>query len=239
MTGFCPSCGGRALSGARFCTHCGNDLGTEVPPAAAFPSVSREATGGKPTGGKPTGGKAPSPAGGGRRTLLGAALVVIVVLIGAVTILALSLGRDDPSSDRARGATTNDGARATSDTAPTARPAPQAGPLSDEEQAQRVVEEYLVAVTGGDGEAACSKVTDATKKNIERGGRPCAETISSLSSGPGESVLEAFEDADVENVKLNGDRGTADIRVNGLTQKTNLRKEDGEWRLDTTTGVGG
>ena len=75
------------------------------------------------------------------------------------------------------------------------------------------------------------------KKNIERGGRSCAETIASLSSGPGKSVLEAFEDADVENVKLNGDRGTADIKVKGLTQKTNLRKEDGEWRLDTT-GLG-
>lgn len=51
-------------------------------------------------------------------------------------------------------------------------------------------------------------------------------------------MIETFKDADVENVQLNVDRGTADIKVNGLTRKSSLRKEDGEWKLDTT-GVAG
>jgi hypothetical protein len=109
---------------------------------------------------------------------------------------------------------------------------------SDEDKAKSTVEDYLKAVTDGNGDAACQHVTEATKKNIERGGRSCGETISSLNSGPGKSVLEAFKDAKVENIKLSGDRGTADIKVKGLTQKTNLRKEDGTWKLDTT-GVAG
>jgi hypothetical protein len=109
---------------------------------------------------------------------------------------------------------------------------------SEEDKAKMTVEEYLKAVTSGEGDTACEMVTEATKKNIERGGRSCAETISSLNMGPGKSVLEAFKDADIENIKLNGDRGTADIKVKGLTQKTNLRKEDGTWKLDTT-GVAG
>lgn len=109
---------------------------------------------------------------------------------------------------------------------------------SEEDKAKSTVEDYLKAITDGDGEMACAKMTDSTKKNIERGGRSCAETISALGSGPAKSVIEAFKDADVDNVKLNGDRGMADIKVKGLTQKTNLRKEDGTWKLDTT-GVAG
>ncbi len=109
---------------------------------------------------------------------------------------------------------------------------------SEEDKAKAVVEDYLKAVTAGDGDNACQKVTEATKKNIERGGRSCGETISALNAGPGKSVLEAFKEAKVENVKLKGDRGMADIKVKGLTQKTNLRKENGTWKLDTT-GVAG
>ena len=108
---------------------------------------------------------------------------------------------------------------------------------SEEDKAKSAVEDYLQAVTKGDGEKACSLVTEQTKKNIEKGGRKCAETISALNKGPGRAVLQTFKDAEVENVKVNGDRGTADIKVKQLTQKTNLRKEDGQWKLDST-GVG-
>jgi len=109
---------------------------------------------------------------------------------------------------------------------------------SEEDKAKTAVESYLNAVTNGQGEQACGKVTEATKKNIERGGRSCADTISSLSSGPAKAVLQAFKNADVNNVKLSGDRGTADIKVTGMTRQTNLRKEDGEWKLDSTAVAG-
>jgi Domain of unknown function (DUF4878) len=108
---------------------------------------------------------------------------------------------------------------------------------SDSDKAKSTVEDYLAAVTKGDGDKACSLITDQTKKNIEKGGRKCGETISALNKGPGRQVLQAFKDAKVENVKVNGDRATADIKVKSLTQKTNLRKEDGKWKLDST-GVG-
>jgi hypothetical protein len=108
---------------------------------------------------------------------------------------------------------------------------------SDKDKAKSAVESYLNAVTKGDGDKACSLITEQTKKNIEKGGRKCGETISALNKGPGRQVLQAFKDAKVENVKVNGDRATADIKVKSLTQKTNLRKEDGKWKLDST-GVG-
>jgi Domain of unknown function (DUF4878) len=108
---------------------------------------------------------------------------------------------------------------------------------SEEDKAKSAVEDYLAAVTKGDGDKACSLVTEQTKKNIERGGRKCGETISALNKGPGRQVLESFKDAKVENVKINGDRGTADIKVKSVTQKTQLRKEGGDWKLDST-GVG-
>jgi hypothetical protein len=111
------------------------------------------------------------------------------------------------------------------------------GGSSDQDQAKSAVEDYLAAVTKGDGDKACSLITDQTKKNIERGGRKCGETISALNKGPGRSVLQAFKDAKVENVKVKGDRATADIKVKTLTQPTNLRKEGGKWKLDST-GVG-
>ena len=108
---------------------------------------------------------------------------------------------------------------------------------SEEDKAKSAVEDYLKAVTKGDGDKACSLITEQTKKNIERGERKCGETVSALNKGPGRAVLKPYEDAKVENVKVNGDRATADIKVNDQTQKVNLRKEGGDWKLDST-GVG-
>lgn len=250
MTTFCSSCGAQALSKARFCSNCGSDLGAQAPPTTSFPSISHEATSGKATG-----GKAPShPAGSGRRALLGIGVVAIAALVGVVTVVALIPSHDNSSSDSARG-TTSDGVPgatsegvagtssdgvpgATSDRVPGTTPPPRTVTVSEEDQAKRTVEQYLAAVTRGDGEAACPLVTEQTRKNIERSGRSCADSTSSLNSGPSKAVIQAFKDADVENVKLNGDRGTADIKVSGMTRKSSLRKEGGKWKLEST-GVAG
>ena len=113
------------------------------------------------------------------------------------------------------------------------------GGESDEDKAKGAVEDYLAAVTDGDGDKACGLVTEQTRKNIERGGRSCPETISSLNKGPGKQILKAFENAKVEDVKVNGERATANIVVRGLKQPTQLRKEKGDWKLDSAgAGVG-
>lgn len=109
------------------------------------------------------------------------------------------------------------------------------GGQSDEEKAKSAVEDYLEAVSKGDGNKACSLVTDATKKKIEQSAkRSCPQTFSSLNQGPGKAVLQAFKQAKVDNVKVNGDTATADIKLKQLSQKTNLRKEDGDWKLEST-----
>ncbi len=107
------------------------------------------------------------------------------------------------------------------------------GQESEEDKAKSTVEDYLKAVTDGDGGAACELVSARTKKRIERGGRSCATTISSLDSGSGKAVLAQFKKAKVENVKVNGDTATASIRVAGLSQPAKLRKQGGDWKLDS------
>jgi hypothetical protein len=110
---------------------------------------------------------------------------------------------------------------------------------SEEDKAKSAVEDYLEAVSNGDGDKACGLVTAATKKKIEQSAkRPCPQTFSSLNQGPGKAVLEAFKDAKVEGVKVDGDKATADIKLRQLSQKTNLRKEDGDWKLEST-GIAG
>lgn len=112
------------------------------------------------------------------------------------------------------------------------------GGESEEDKAKSTVEDYLKAVTDGDGGAACELVSARTKKRIERGGRSCATTISSLNTGSGKAVLQQFKKAEVENVKVNGDTATATIKVAGLSQPARLRKEGGDWKLDSSGAAG-
>lgn len=107
------------------------------------------------------------------------------------------------------------------------------GQESEEDKAKATVEDYLKAVTDGDGDAACALVTPQTKARIERGGRSCATTISSLNTGTGKAVLAQFKKAEVKNVKVTGDTAIASIRVAGLSQPARLRKQGGDWKLDS------
>lgn len=220
---FCPSCA-QAPSRGRFCTRCGKDLDADGPPAGSFPAGGKKASARMEPGPEPS-----TP--GSRRALLGVAVILTALIAGAVTVAVLlgAFGEDGSSSTTRSAGTSPPRALA---------PPPRTASVSEEEQARRTVEAYLAAVTSGDGERACSLVTESTRRNIQAGGSSCAETIGGLSTGPSSTVIDAFRGATVENVRLNGDRGTADIKVKRLTQKTNLRKEDGEWLLDTT-GLGG
>jgi hypothetical protein len=109
---------------------------------------------------------------------------------------------------------------------------------SEEDKAKSSVQDYLSAVRDGDGNKACGLVTAATKKRIERSGRPCPDTISSLNQGAGKTLLTALKDAKVQNVKVNGDTGTAQIKLRGLTQTVSLHKEDGKWKLQSSAIAG-
>jgi hypothetical protein len=112
------------------------------------------------------------------------------------------------------------------------------GGESDEDKAKSTVEDYLKAVTDGNGDSACKLVTDQTRKRIERGGRrTCAATISSLNTGSGKAVLRQFKKAKVENVKVSGDTATASIRIAGLSQPAKLRKQGGDWKLDSSSAA--
>lgn len=112
------------------------------------------------------------------------------------------------------------------------------GQKSEEDKAKSTVEGYLKAVGDGDGDAACKLFTAQTRARIERGGRSCATTISSLNSGSGKAVLAQLKKAKVENVKVNGDTATASIRIAGLSQPAKLRKQGGDWKLDSSSAAG-
>src|SRR4051812_42736358 len=88
---------------------------------------------------------------------------------------------------------------------------------SDSDKAKSAVEDYLEAVTKGDGNKACSLMTEQTRKNIEKGGQKCPETIATLNKGAGRALLKPYEDAKVENIKVNGDRAKGDIKVQNQT----------------------
>ena len=109
---------------------------------------------------------------------------------------------------------------------------------SEEDKAKSSVEDYLKAVENGDGDKACGLVTAQTKKRIERSGRKCGETISSLNQGPGKTLLTALKGAEVENVKVKGDTATAQIKLKGLTQTVDLQEEDGKWKLKSSAIAG-
>ena len=98
---------------------------------------------------------------------------------------------------------------------------------SDQEQAREVVQDYVDANNDGDFETVCDLYSESFKQELAV--EDCPGFVEENSSGAGGELS-------VVEVRVNGDRATADIDVSrgqegpsrvGLT----LEREDDEWRI--------
>lgn len=106
--------------------------------------------------------------------------------------------------------------------------------------ARKAAESYVHNLGARDGEAVCSDMTKALQKqftdavgqaNPEVQGRSCGDIMSlALRSIPTEQ-LDAFTEANIENVKVNGKTGTFVYRLHDIRVDGKVSKEAGPWKV--------
>ncbi|MDQ3644393.1 MAG: nuclear transport factor 2 family protein [Actinomycetota bacterium] len=103
------------------------------------------------------------------------------------------------------------------------------GSESDEDQVRAVVQEFGEAANDKDAGAICGLVVSKELKDEE----DCEKQADREGQIGG---LEAVDDIEVSDIKIDGDRATAQIKatVGGKTDAGpgKFRKVDGEWKLD-------
>jgi hypothetical protein len=113
----------------------------------------------------------------------------------------------------------------------------------DDEQVSSAVVDYAHAFAGGDGARACELLTpEAREAFVKRvsavvGTTDCGEAMTKLQSFAGPNVTGPFEDATTENVRVDGDRATADLVAGGHTEQVTLEQVDGDWLLTKAPGT--
>ncbi len=100
---------------------------------------------------------------------------------------------------------------------------------SDREQAREVVQDYIEGRNDGDFDRVCSALSDGFKQEL--GTPDCPAFLAEQTSG-----ADAAEELELVDVRVNDDRGTADIDVARESQGPSrigvvLGREDGEWRI--------
>lgn len=102
---------------------------------------------------------------------------------------------------------------------------------SDQEQAREVVQEFVDARADSDAEAECDLYAESYKQELAVG-ENCAGFVEEASSGAAPGELEVIE------VRVNGDKGSADIDIlreggEGPARISLLltRESDDEWRI--------
>jgi len=108
---------------------------------------------------------------------------------------------------------------------------------SDEDEPADTVRAYLEAFGSGDGEAACEKLTESTRRLIVPqaargvGARDCAGAIRALHDRLTIAQAREFEDAEPTDTKIRGENAEVKFRAGSLRGKAELREVDGEWKV--------
>jgi len=108
---------------------------------------------------------------------------------------------------------------------------------SDSEAAGDAVVSYLKAFAAGDGEKACDRLTDETKKVIvpqvgrKVGARDCPAAIKALRTRLTVPQVDGFKRATATRVKVRGDVAEVRFRAGPLRGAAELRKAGGNWKI--------
>jgi ketosteroid isomerase-like protein len=108
---------------------------------------------------------------------------------------------------------------------------------SDEDDVRSASEDFVAAFKDENWEEVCSLMTDKSKAQLERAGQVldanggCEGVWEKASKFIGDKAKRQLDDFEIESVKIDGDTATV-TTAEAKGQPTQLRKEDGEWRVD-------
>jgi hypothetical protein len=154
----------------------------------------------------------------------------------ALLTLALSIAACGDSDD---GDSTNGEQSGGADTTATS-----SGGGSERDRARASVEALYDAMADTDAEGVCAQLSASAQKQIAEGGlggkgKTCAAGFQQfLDAAAKQGGLRLTLKAEVESVKVKGDKGTAHVTFGNEAQgDIPLVKEDGEWRLEATSAA--
>ena len=108
---------------------------------------------------------------------------------------------------------------------------------SDEEAAADTVTAYLKAFGAGDGEGACERLTEETRRLIaprvaeKFGGRECPDAVRALTARLPASHANAFQRATTPRVAVKGETAEVRFRAGRVRGVAGLRKTGDGWKI--------
>ena len=121
------------------------------------------------------------------------------------------------------------------------------------QQRQQIIEvlhSYLRAQTAGDGQAACSLLTNSAQRELEMlalqvgGGQitsqpSCQDAVGLVRAVAGKQLLDALSSAQIADVQVHSDSATAQILTGGAfgQQQVSLQRSGGSWKIDGVFGL--
>jgi len=121
-----------------------------------------------------------------------------------------------------------------------------------QQQVEQVLRSYLRAQTSGDGQAACSLLTDAAQSQLEalvlqagKGlltSRPsCQDAVGLVHAVAGAKLLDALSKAQISQVRVQGYNATAEITDGAAfgQQQVSLQRSASTWKIAGVPGLGG
>jgi ketosteroid isomerase-like protein len=110
---------------------------------------------------------------------------------------------------------------------------------SDKNNVRSASEDFVAAFKDENWEEVCSLMTNKSKAQLERAGQVldanggCEGVWEKASKFIGDKAKRQLDDFEIESVKVDGDTATVTVtNAEAKGQPTQLRKEDGEWRVD-------
>lgn len=115
---------------------------------------------------------------------------------------------------------------------------------SDTDAAGETVTSYLKAFGAGDGEEACSRLTDETRRVIaprvakKLGGTNCPDAIRALRTRLSAPQADAFRKATATRVEVRGEAAEVRFRAGQARGVAKLRKAGDEWKISLLPEAG-
>ena len=118
---------------------------------------------------------------------------------------------------------------------------------TEQQQVKQVLRSYLRAQTSGDGQTACSLLSNAAQRQLEalvlqagkgllRAPPSCQDAVGLVRAVGGAKLLNGLANAQISRVRVQGDKATAQV-VDGTAfspQQVSLQRSGSSWRI---TGV--
>jgi hypothetical protein len=118
----------------------------------------------------------------------------------------------------------------------------------DEETVAVAVTDFYGALVSGDGETACSLMSDSIKGQFtkslaqaqDKAGSSCEDLVGQLAKSYPDQLRRRLDDLEVTKVTVDGDQATATVKLPGVPVSTLPLTRDGDsWQIEAPVGSTG